>query len=852
MHVLPINTVLPDLLAALRTGDDCILEAPPGAGKTTYVPLALLTEDWLKGQKILVLEPRRLAARAAASRMASLLNEAVGERVGFRVRMESNVSSRTRIEVVTEGILTRMLQDDPSLEGYGILLFDEFHERSLDGDLGLSLALMARDLYGDLRQQPMKILVMSATLDGQDISRLLDHAPIIRSEGRSFPIQIHYGDAWQFDQDLVARTVSTVLLALQNHGSSLLVFLPGQSEIRRVAEALASRLDSAASAFDKVILAPLFGDLSLEQQRKAIEPCAPGFRKIVLATNIAETSLTIEGVDVVIDSGLYRQAAFNPNTGLTQLVTKRISKASSTQRAGRAGRLAPGVCYRLWSETQQQELAAFTPPEIEQSDLSPLALQLFRWGVASPTEMRWLTPPPAGAWQQGVDLLLRLQAVALDERGVSQITDQGRLMSDVPAHPRLAHMLVCAQGLGEVAQAALIAALLSERDINAGGADIQLRLDWLNGERQGPSGAAKRLRQLASQFERALGRSAERRLVDASGTDFSLTPDQRAGLLLAFAFPDRIAQRRSAQGHHYRLSNGRSAVLAETDSLRNQPWLVVAETGGHTGERIFLAASLAPSLFDGPLKALVSVEQSLGWDNNAERFLAQQRRCIGALTLASQQLPPLKGKEKQLALLQLVRERGLGLFEWSPAARQLRARVLLVREHTQPSLAGEVQPWPDFSDDGLLSSLHDWLAPYLDNINKLQDFKSLDIHDLLANQLDWHQQQALNQLAPTHWLVPSGNAVAIDYDHTPPVLAVKLQEMFGCEQTPALVNGRVTLLLHLLSPARRPIQITQDIAGFWRGSYQAVKKDMKGRYSKHPWPDDPLQALATAKVKNKM
>ncbi|MDN3640685.1 ATP-dependent helicase HrpB [Simiduia curdlanivorans] len=850
MHVLPINAVLPDLLAALRQSDDCILEAPPGAGKTTYVPLALLTEAWLKGQKILLLEPRRLAARAAASRMASLLNEAVGEQVGFRVRMESKISRRTRIEVVTEGILTRMLQDDPSLEGYGIVVFDEFHERSLDGDLGLALALMARDLYGDLRQQPLKLLLMSATLDGQDISRLLDSAPIIRSEGRSYPIQIHYSEPWQFNQDLVARIVAAIFIALQHHDASVLVFLPGQSEIRRVADTLSHRLGSDSCALNNVMLAPLFGDLSLDQQRQAIEPCAPGFRKIVLATNIAETSLTIDGVDVVIDSGLYRQASFNPNTGLTHLVTKRISKASSTQRAGRAGRLAPGVCYRLWSETQQQELAAFTPPEIEQSDLSPLALQLFRWGVTSPAELRWLTPPPTGAWQQAVDLLLRLQAVAVDERGVQQITEQGRMMSDVPAHPRLAHMLVCAQALGQLPQAALIAALLSERDVNAGGADVQLRLDWLKGDRQGPGGVAKRLRQLASQFERALGQRAEATRV--SRGELSVPPDQIAGLLLAFAFPDRIAQRRSEQGHHYRLSNGRSAVLAETDSLRSQPWLVVAETGGHTGERIFLAAALAPSLFDGPLKTLVRVEQSLGWDNNAERFVAEQRRCVGALILASKQLPPLTGEAKQQALLQLVRDRGLGLFEWSEAARQLRARVMLVREHTQQPINQSELSWPDFSDTGLLNNLNLWLAPYVDKINKLQDFKALDLHGLLCNQLDWHQQQALNQLAPSHWLVPSGNAIAIDYDQSPPVLAVKLQEMFGCEETPALVNGKVTLLLHLLSPARRPIQITQDIAGFWRGSYQAVKKDMKGRYSKHPWPDDPLQAIATAKVKNKM
>ena len=845
MQVLPINAVLPELLSALNAADDCILEAPPGAGKTTCVPLALLREPWLKGQRILVLEPRRLAARAAASRMASLLNESVGEQVGFRVRMESKISARTRIEVVTEGILTRMLQDDPSLEGYGIVLFDEFHERSLDADLGLSLALMARDLYGDLRQQTLKILVMSATLDGQEISLLLNNAPIVRSEGRSFPIQISYGEPWRFDQDLIARTVSKIGQALNDHDSSILVFLPGQSEIRRVAERLVSSLPA------QVLLAPLFGDLSLEQQRSAIEPAPVGFRKLVLATNIAETSLTIDGIHVVIDSGLCRQAAFNPNTGLTQLVTTRISKASSTQRAGRAGRLAPGVCYRLWSESQQQELAAFTAPEIEQSDLSALALQLFRWGVTSPDELRWLTPPPSGAWQQSVELLTRLDAVAINQRGDLHITEQGRAMSEVPAHPRLAHMLVRAQDFNLLPQAARIAALLSERDALTAGADLHLRLEWLDGDRSGPVHAAKRIRQLASQFQRTTTTAK-----NFNPEKFKLEPEQWTGFLLAFAFPDRIAQRRAEQSHHYRLSNGRSAVLAETDSLRNQAWLVVAETGGQSGERIFLAAGLDPVLFEGPLKALIQTEQSMGWDNSAERFIAEQRQRVGALILSRKNLPALAGEEKQQALLQLIGERGLSLLDWSAAARQLRARVMLVYGHKQPQVHDEAvteqAPWPDFSDLGLIKTMSAWLAPYLDSITKLSDFKLLDVHALLLNQLDWAQQQLLNQLVPTHWQVPSGNAIAIDYDQSPPVLAVKLQEMFGCEQTPTLLNGKLALQLHLLSPARRPIQITQDIAGFWRGSYQAVKKDMKGRYSKHPWPDDPLQAIATAKVKNKM
>ncbi len=824
MSDLPIFDVLPDLKAALHARDECVLEAPPGAGKTTGVPLALLDEAWLGDQKIIVLEPRRIAARAAAARMADILGEPLGERVGYRVRLESKVSARTRIEVVTEGIFTRMLQDDPSLPGIGLVIFDEFHERSLDADLGLALALQAREVYGDLRAIPLKLLVMSATLDGEAVAALLHQAPRIRSDGRSYPVTIRYGEAWRHDQDLIARLAGVVQQALAEQAGSLLVFLPGTGEIRRLAERLEHDLPA------HTLLAPLYGDLSLSEQRRAIAPAPAGQRKVVLATNIAETSLTIDGIGAVVDSGLCRTPRFDPNTGMTRLHTQRIARAASVQRAGRAGRLGPGICYRLWSESQQQELAPHRGAEIEQADLAPLALQLFQWGVGEPCELAWLTTPPVGAWSQAVDLLALLGAVA-HHNGQWRLTDHGLAMAQLPMHPRIAHMLVCACDLGAVTLGAQLAAVLSERDplFNSASADIQLRVQQC--DRQ------PRLRQLVQQFSRAaasLGRA---------GGVIDCAPADQIGLLLALAYPDRIAQQRSAQGLHYRLANGRAAQLRDTDRLRGQAWLAVAAVGGlqhRQQDSVFLAAPLNPALFEGPLASQVREEIVMGWDDARNRFVAERHRKVGAVVVSTERLQEPEGEIKMKALLALVRERGLSLLDWAAAAN-LRQRMQLI--------AAQEPGWPDVSDAGLLARLEHWLAPYLSDIRSLADFKKLDTHSLLLNELNWPQQQRLALLAPTHVTVPSGQSIALDYTASPPVLAVKLQAMFGCTETPRILDGRLAVMVHLLSPAGRPLQITQDLAGFWAGSYADVKKEMKGRYPKHPWPDDPLLAPATHRTK---
>lgn len=845
---LPIHAVMDDIIAALANSDALVLEAAPGAGKTTCVPLALLDQPWAAKQKIIMLEPRRLAARAAAERMAKTLGEAVGETVGYRIRFDSKVSAQTRIEVVTEGIFIRQLQLDPTLENIALVIFDEFHERSLDADSGLAMALMARDVYGDLRENPLKLLVMSATLDGVAVSELLHGAAVVSSDGRNFPVAVSYQQPWRRDDDLIARLSATVEQALAINSGSVLVFLPGQGEIRR----LHQRLQSTLAGQPNILLAPLYGDLSLAAQRAAIEAAPAGKRKVVMATNIAETSLTIEGVSVVVDSGLCRRPQFDPNTGMTRLLTSRISRAASTQRAGRAGRLSAGVCYRLWSESQQQELANYDYAEIEQADLAPLVLQLLQWGVQSPTELRWLTPPPPGAWSQGVDLLLRLGAVAQCENKYA-ITHHGEAMASFPAHPRLAHMMLVAQRHGCGETAAQLAALLSDKDplLSNPSADLHLRLQQPSTRGSGGYGAEmanqQRLRKLASQFNRQL-KSVPRTLhneTEIGAVDNADVP----GFLVALAYPDRIAQNRKQNSISFRLANGRSAVLREQDPLRNCAWLAVAHSGGQNNgreDRIFLAAKLNPDLFASALQSLLTTTVKLGWDDDSDRLLAQQQRHIGQLNWSSKTLPQLSAADKVAALLQLLRERGLQLLKWPQELQQWRQRILLVRRLDADS------GWPDVSDQALLAGAGEWLAPYLESVNKLADFAALDTQQMLHNLLPWSLQQRLDELAPSHITVASGNRIAIDYCQQPPVLAVKLQEMFGCTQTPRVVGGLQPLLIHLLSPARRPLQITQDLAGFWAGSYQAVKKEMKGRYPKHPWPDDPLTALPTAKVKARM
>jgi ATP-dependent helicase HrpB len=842
---LPIEACLDELRRHLEESNNVVLEAPPGAGKTTMVPLALLDEPWLAGRKILMLEPRRIAAKSAAYRMAELLGESPGQTVGYRMRLDTKIGRTTRIEVITEGILTRMLQQDPALEDTGLVIFDEFHERSLDSDLALALCLKGRELFSDdsiTDNSSLKILVMSATLNGEAVSSLLGNAPIVRSEGRTYPIDIIYGRASQPRERIEERMLSTIQQALQdNPDSNVLAFLPGQGEIRRLDEALADWL--LQRKILGVHLYPLYGNLTIAEQQQAIAPLSgkqAGERKIVLATNIAETSLTIEGVDIVVDCGLAREPFFNPSTGMTGLHTVKISKASSEQRAGRAGRLGPGTCYRLWSAEQQKQLNEHGAAEILQADLTPLAIQLLQWGVDDPSQLRWLDPPPNGHWQQALDLLDALGAVET-KNGSRVLSRHGQAMSELPVHPRLAHLLICGAELGIATPAALLASLLSDRDpLAQGNPDLADRLDLLSGQTRCPpqhQGWLHRTRQLAHQFEQQLARlQIPRKLAQPPGVD------QLIGYLLACAYPDRIARRRHSGG--YQLANGRSADLAGQHSLTKHRWLAVAEVSSLRGKSdvIRSVAWLDDGLFGNLLQEQVHNETVVEWDRQSSRFIAEEQQKIGALILSRKALDKVPVEAKREALVQMIRKDGLRLLPWKAEHQQWCARVLMLRSVEGP------EQWPDVSEESLLETIDDWLGAYLDPINSLADFKKLDLGSILKALLTWEQQQRLEQLAPTRIRVPSGSNLSIDYRESPPVLAVKLQEMFGCEQTPTIANGKVSLVVHLLSPAGRPLQITQDLAGFWRTSYHDVKKDMKGRYPKHPWPDDPLQALPTAKT----
>lgn len=831
MISLPIDEVLPALRHALTERHEAVLEAPPGAGKTTRVPLALLNEPWLAGQKIVMLEPRRLAARAAAERLASELGEKVGETVGYRIRLDSKVGPTTRIEVVTEGILTRRLQQDPALEGVGLLIFDEFHERSLDADLALALSLNGRELFRD--EQPLKILLMSATLEGERLASVLDDAPILRSEGRMYPVAMRWGRPFVPGEFIEPRVVQTVLDALNDETGSLLVFLPGQAEIRRVHQQLAQALESQSD----ILLCPLHGELELAAQRAAIEPAPSGLRKVVLATNIAETSLTIDGVRVVIDAGLARVPRFDPGSGMTRLDTQRISRASATQRAGRAGRLEPGVCYRLWSEDQHAQLAAYGTAEIMQADLAGLALQVARWGVSA-QELVWLDAPPAASYAQAQQLLERLGAMNPASPQGGTLTAHGEAMAELPAHPRIAHLLLRGQEWGLADMACHVAALLGERDILRGaGADVHSRLALLDGEARaarGGQGGVQRARQLARQYRAQLRGKPARPVADPEHPRW-------LGALLALAYPDRIAQQRKPGGAEYRLANGRAALFSEVDALMKQPWLVIADLGSRQGqreERIYLAAEFDPALLDDVLSEQVSVIDQLDWDEREGVLRAERQRKVGELVLSREPLTGLDETARTQALVNLVRRKGLELLPWTPELRQWQARVGLLR---QLDLEAQGQSdWPDVSDAALLASLEDWLAPYLTRVSRLSHFASLDVSSIVHNRLPWPLPQRLEEQAPHHIKVPSGSSVRLDYSEHPPILAVRLQELFGLADTPRIAGGRQVVKLHLLSPARRPVQVTQDLANFWRSTYAEVKKDLKGRYPKlfhklDPW-----------------
>jgi len=813
---LPVQEALPALLEALANHPSAVLQAPPGAGKTTLVPLALLDQPWLAGRKIIMLEPRRLATRASAKRMAELLGETVGETVGYRVRQDSKIGPKTRIEVVTEGILTRMIQDDPGLDGVGAVLFDEFHERNLPGDLGLALAL---EIQTGLRDD-LRLLVMSATLDGERVAALLGDAPIITSQGRAFPVEITWLERPE-PRKFEAAMASAILRALdETTDGDVLAFLPGQAEIRRTERQLH---DQGCGA----VVVPLFGDLPAAEQDRALMPI-PGKRKVVLSTAIAETSLTIEGVTIVVDGGQMRVPRFDPNGGMTRLVTLPVAKASAEQRRGRAGRLAPGVCYRLWSEAEHRALPGFAAPEIMDADLAPLALDLARWGS---TDLRWLDAPPAAALAQATGLLTELEA--LDEEG--RITAHGKAMAALPVHPRLAHMMIKGRALNLGGLACAIAALLSERDIlrQSRDADLRRRVEAVLGgnDRDADRGGLMRVRDLARQLRRQLGVSEQTDRID------------RTGLLLAFASPDRVAQRRG-DGLAYRLSNGRGALFQEPEAISSSPYLAVADLDGERKEaRIFLAAPLDETDIEEHFATHITRADSVLWDKREQAVLARRQTRFGALVLEENRLdnpPPELMAEAQL---QAIADLGLAALPWSDAAQALRQRVAFLRRQ-QPD------DWPDWSDAHLLETLEDWLLPYLSGMSRTAHWQKLDLASILRDSLSWEQRQTLDRQAPTHVTVPSGSRIPIDYENAEqPVLAVRLQEMFGLAETPSLLDGRVPLLLHLLSPARRPLQVTRDLAGFWSGSYKAVKSDMKGQYPKHYWPDNPLEAEPTARAK---
>jgi ATP-dependent helicase HrpB len=812
---LPIDAVLDALSGTLERSNTAVLVAPPGAGKTTRVPLALRDAPWVGDRKIIVLEPRRIAARASAERMAKSLGERAGDTVGYRVRFGSKVSRATRIEVVTEGIFTRQILDDPELTGIAAVLFDEFHERSLDADLGLALA---RDAQQGLRED-LRILVMSATLDGARVARLLGDAPVVESEGRAFPVETRYVGR-KPDAPVERQMAETIASALRADAGSVLAFLPGAAEIRRTQTMLAERVHDAS-----VEIVPLFGALDAAVQDRAISPAPKGGRKVVLATSIAETSLTIEGVRIVVDSGLARVPRYEPDIGLTRLETVRASRAAVDQRRGRAGRTEPGVCYRLWDEPQTASLAAHTQPEILSADLSSLVLDLAQWGVSDPATLSFLDPPPQPAWKEARDLLNELGA--LDDDG--RLTDEGRRLRALALPPRLARMIVDAADHGAAAQAADIAAILTERGLGGDSVDLEVRLDQFRRDR---SARAQSARDLARRWAQQVATSA------SPQDDGALT----TGLMLAFAFPDRVARNRG--NGSFVLANGRGAAVEQTSSLARVPYIAVGElTGTAANGRILLAAPLAIEDIERHFAAHIEAKDEVSFDRDAMTLRARRRRKLHAITLADAPVALTPSEETAHIFADGICAAGLDRLPWSKAAKQWRDRVMFLRK-------AEGDSWPDLSDTGLIERRDDWLVPLLANKISLKDISPGDVSDAVMALLPWDLRARLDREAPTHFEAPTGTMLAIDYEaEQGPTIAVRLQELFGLNIHPSIARGAVPLVLELLSPAQRPVQVTRDLPGFWRGSYAAVRSDLRGRYPRHPWPDDPATAQPTRRAK---
>ncbi|AQQ67785.1 ATP-dependent helicase HrpB [Microbulbifer agarilyticus] len=845
MSELPIHEVLPQLRDRLNQENNVVLQAPPGAGKTTAVPLALLDSPWLEGRRIIMLEPRRLAARSAAARMADLLGEPVGKTVGYQIRAERKYGRDTRILVVTEGILTRLLQSDPELTDTALVIFDEFHERNLQGDLALALCLQSQEVL----REDLKLLVMSATLDAEAVAGLLGEAPVITSEGRAFPVDITYLPHPQVPENFrqlpttVARKVSE-LLAQQD--GSVLVFLPGVGEIRQVESSLRESLGNQP----QILIAPLYGDLKKEQQDAAIAPCPDGKRKVVLATNVAETSLTIEGIRVVVDAGLMRESRFDPNTGMNRLVTTQISQASATQRTGRAGRLSEGYCLRLWSESTQRGMAKKNSPEILLSDLAPVMLELAQWGVSEPSELRWLDLPPPGPTAQAQELLIELGALDTQLR----ITPHGQKILQLGTHPRLAHMMLCSVELGLQEPATLLAALLSERDIFRGeqrwDRDIHKRMEVLLGRTKNSRADFASIQRIHQQAKTWRAQLTERDTTSAAIADAR----DATGILLGLAYPDRIAKNRHDRERRFLLSNGRGAHFSHDDDLAQEAFLVIADLDGQGRDaRIQLAARIDRELLHEYFSELIEQREAVRWDNSAGRAIASKQTLLGKLILEEKPAQDISPELISRALLDAIRQGGLRLLPWTKDSENLLERVrFLYREREQFADLLSGLALPEWSEAALIESLESWLLPHLNGFSKLDQLKQLDLKSILLSQLEWSTQQQLDALAPSHIQVPSGSRIAIDYGETPPVLPVRLQEMFGLGQTPTIINGRYPLMIHLLSPARRPVQVTRDLASFWENTYQEVKKELRIKYQKHFWPDDPTTAQATSKTKKRM
>lgn len=812
---LPIDAVLDDLSRTLEAHNAAVLVAPPGAGKTTRVPLALLDAPWAKDKKIIVLEPRRIAARASADRMAKSLGERAGETVGYRVRFGSKISRATRIEVVTEGIFTRQILDDPELSGVAAVLFDEFHERSLDADMGLALA---RDAQQGLRED-LRILVMSATLDGARVAKLLGEAPVVESEGRAFPVETRYLGR-KIDAPIERQMADAIASALRADSGSVLAFLPGAAEIRRTQNFLAERVQDAS-----IEIVPLFGALDAAVQDRAIAPAPKGTRKVVLATSIAETSLTIEGVRIVVDSGLARVPRYEPDIGLTRLETVRAARAAVDQRRGRAGRTEPGVCYRLWDEPQTASLAPYTQPEILSADLSSLVLDLAQWGVADPSALSFLDPPPAPAWKEAKSLLSELNALDGDGR----ITAEGKSLRALALPPRLARMIVDSHRVGEGEAAAEIAAIITERGLGGDSVDLEHRRDQFRRDRSPRAASARDLaRRWASQV--------------AASEKAGQQDDLSTGLMLAYAFPDRVARNRG--NGSFVLANGRGAAVDQTSSLARAPYIAIGEmTGTAASGRILLAAQITQDEIERHFAEHIESVDEISFDRGAMALRARRKRALHAITLSEATMAVSPSEDTARIFADGLIAAGLDRLPWSKAARQWRDRVMFLRK-------AEGDSWPDLSDDGLIARRDDWLVPALSDKIALKDVSAGDLSDALMALLPWDMRARLDREAPTHFEAPTGSVLAIDYEaEQGPTIAVRLQELFGLNTHPSIAAGKVPLVLELLSPAQRPVQVTRDLPGFWRGSYAAVRSDLRGRYPRHPWPDDPASALPTRRAK---